>query len=752
MENNYLEIFQEGTMKTLRLFLFSFITLTIISNAQTVIPPGDVSGTWALGGSPYEIQGEITIPDGLTLTIEPGVLVEFQGHYKLNVQGRLLAVGTETDTITFTINNTTGFHDPNIPNGGWAGIRFINVFSMIDSSNITYCKIEYGKAIGSWPDNSGGAICVDGFDKLTIANCLITNNVAGGFDGPTGGGIALWNSNPMIKDNTISNNSAQFGGGIQFYESSPQIVNNIIVNNSAGAGGGIVFNGNSNPTIINATIDNNTATAGNGGGIASWGSNPSLINGTISGNTAVFWSGGIDCGNSNLSLMNVIVSGNTANVGGGIWAAFSDLDIDGSNFINNESITSSGGGIATRNSYLQIDSCTFAENTSGGKGGAIRFICADTLSALFHLTITNTSFENNIAVSGGGVYASNDDSTMLNVVIDKCELIDNTAERTGGLWLTAHGNMINFTLTNSIFTGNEVLNFTGGCSFNWCIGTVSNCLFASNIANSGGGNWNSGGVSVWSGSNVDFMNCTFADNSASYGAGLTVGMGGIATTTNCIFWGNSTDQIALDTLNGQGGTLTVNYCDIQGGENSVNVIDPILSTLTWKDGNIDADPFFVDPLLLDYHLQKSSPCIGTATDSIEINGIMCYCPPFDIEGNPRPNPTGSIPDMGAYESHLAVAGVEKNELVQPIGYALYQNYPNPFNPLTTIKYQIPELSFVTIKLFDLLGSEIATLVNEEKPIGSYEVGFDGVGLPSGVYFYTLQAGSFVETKKMVLMK
>ena len=99
-------------MQTLRFLLFSFIALTIISNAQTVIPPGDVSGTWAVGGSPYEIQGEITIPDGLTLTIEPGVLVEFQGHYKLNVQGRLLAVGTETDTIVFTINDTQDFMIP----------------------------------------------------------------------------------------------------------------------------------------------------------------------------------------------------------------------------------------------------------------------------------------------------------------------------------------------------------------------------------------------------------------------------------------------------------------------------------------------------------------------------------------------------------------------------------------------------------------------------------------------------------------
>jgi hypothetical protein len=85
-------------------------------------------------------------------------------------------------------------------------------------------------------------------------------------------------------------------------------------------------------------------------------------------------------------------------------------------------------------------------------------------------------------------------------------------------------------------------------------------------------------------------------------------------------------------------------------------------------------------------------------------------------------------------------------------YSLSNNYPNPFNPTTKISYQIPELSFTTLKVYDVLGSEIATLVNEEKSVGSYEVEFYGTGIVSGTYFYRLQAGSFVETKKMVLMK
>jgi hypothetical protein len=85
-------------------------------------------------------------------------------------------------------------------------------------------------------------------------------------------------------------------------------------------------------------------------------------------------------------------------------------------------------------------------------------------------------------------------------------------------------------------------------------------------------------------------------------------------------------------------------------------------------------------------------------------------------------------------------------------FALSQNYPNPFNPTTKIRYSIPNQGFVTLKVFDVLGREIATLVNKEQPVGNYEVEFDASSLTSGIYFYRIQAGEFVETKKMVLMK
>jgi hypothetical protein len=88
----------------------------------------------------------------------------------------------------------------------------------------------------------------------------------------------------------------------------------------------------------------------------------------------------------------------------------------------------------------------------------------------------------------------------------------------------------------------------------------------------------------------------------------------------------------------------------------------------------------------------------------------------------------------------------------PLDFSLHQNYPNPFNPTTKIKYSIPQLSNVIIKVFDILGNEIETLVNEEKQAGTYELTWDAENLVSGVYFYQLQTDSFVETRKMVLMK
>jgi len=129
---------------------------------------------------------------------------------------------------------------------------------------------------------------------------------------------------------------------------------------------------------------------------------------------------------------------------------------------------------------------------------------------------------------------------------------------------------------------------------------------------------------------------------------------------------------------------------------------------------------------------------------------------YTIVGSPQDDASGPY-SGSAYVYSGFVVGVENEQLEYPHYYRLTQNFPNPFNPSTKIKFTIPHLGAyrntpIQLIVYDVLGNEIVTLVNKEKPAGNYEVEFDGTGLPSGVYFYRLQAGNFIKTKKMLLMK
>ena len=121
----------------------------------------------------------------------------------------------------------------------------------------------------------------------------------------------------------------------------------------------------------------------------------------------------------------------------------------------------------------------------------------------------------------------------------------------------------------------------------------------------------------------------------------------------------------------------------------------------------------------------------------------------------RPNPTDSNPDIGAWESprRAPVVGLERqlsNNL--PNSYELKQNYPNPFNPVTIIAFDLPQPCKVTLKIFNLLGEEVTTLLSASLLSGSYKYEWDASGLASGVYLYRLEAEGYVETRKMILMK
>jgi len=138
-----------------------------------------------------------------------------------------------------------------------------------------------------------------------------------------------------------------------------------------------------------------------------------------------------------------------------------------------------------------------------------------------------------------------------------------------------------------------------------------------------------------------------------------------------------------------------------------------------------------------WHLQTFSP-YHYLTTTFCINTMVCFA-------------VGDHGTLYKATNGGSVTSIEKPEK-EISNYSIQQNYPNPFNPSTIIDYQIPKSGLVTLKVYDILGREIATLVNEEKPAGNYKIIFNGTNLTSGIYFYKIQAGNFSSIKKMILIR
>jgi parallel beta-helix repeat protein len=161
-----------------------------------------------------------------------------------------------------------------------------------------------------------------------------------------------------------------------------------------------------------------------------------------------------------------------------------------------------------------------------------------------------------------------------------------------------------------------------------------------------------------------------------------------------------------------------------------------------------ADPeaqIFVDYLNNDYHLLSNAQAVNSGTDLILPTVFE------DLDDISRPQ--GSGYDIGCYE-FSSITTVEQSDL--PTDFILFQNYPNPFNPSTVISWHSTVSNHQTLKIYDVLGNEVATLVDEYRPAGSYEVEFNTSSLKhqtsSGIYFYQLKSGSFIATKSMILIK
>ena len=182
-------------------------------------------------------------------------------------------------------------------------------------------------------------------------------------------------------------------------------------------------------------------------------------------------------------------------------------------------------------------------------------------------------------------------------------------------------------------------------------------------------------------------------------------------------------------------TVNANHGTLLGGVQWTNTAAPVLPG--WFQMNLDSGTC----------LPHTSMDIELLFDATEVDSGDFYASIIINSSDPF-TPSVVVPIHMIVSSTVGVG----DELNTPSTFNLYQNYPNPFNPSTTIKYSIPELSKVKLALFNLLGEEVTTLVNEEKNVGNYSVEFNAVALPSGVYFCQLRAGSFIQTKKMLLLK
>jgi hypothetical protein len=212
--------------------LFTLLLTASFVFAETHIPAGNVSGLWEGAGSPYLIEGDIAVQGTDLLTIEPGVDVIFQGYYRLLVQGQLLAVGTEEDSILFTCADTSV---------KWDGIDFVDLnLNAMDSSRLEYCEISYGIAgrmIGGVDFGNGGCLFIKNSSKLIINFNIFHHNCTKdtvGADGRDGlGGTP--NGSPGSPGEEVHNGK---GGAIFCFESNVAFIHNKFFHNHTGEASG----------------------------------------------------------------------------------------------------------------------------------------------------------------------------------------------------------------------------------------------------------------------------------------------------------------------------------------------------------------------------------------------------------------------------------------------------------------------------------------------------------------------------------
>ncbi len=332
-------------------------------------------------------------------------------------------------------------------------------------------------------------------------------------------------------------------------------------------------------------------------------------------------------------------------------------------------------------------------NSFWGEGDIIRNNIVHNIKSTNGYTCTG------ILLSGGGGNYGNNNMVYNNMVFDIQSTSSQSSSRVAGIELWCQNNpMIYY---NSVYLSGSGTNHQGSAAF---------------YVYSGFGG--SSGVEV---KNNIFVNTR--DESPYFASSIY--------TTNSSQLNSDYNDLYYDDTN-------INNCLVRIGSISYITL-PDWQALGKDQHSYVEMPHFISST--DLHINETIPTY------LESRGIPILGIESDIDDDARNTLT---PDIGADE-FSGIVGVE-DEMILPTEFILEQNYPNPFNPSTKIKYSVPQTSQVQIKVYDVLGNEIETLVNEEKPTGSYEKTWNAANLPSGVYFYQLKAGSFIETKKMILIK
>ncbi|RPH94733.1 T9SS C-terminal target domain-containing protein [candidate division KSB1 bacterium] len=408
--------------------------------------------------------------------------------------------------------------------------------------------------------------------------------------------------------------------------------------------GGGVFCENTSPHFTWCVFRNNFADADNGHGGAVFchsNSNPVFDHCTFIGNAARIRGGAVYCNqSSSAEFNNCLFNGNwaQANDGGGMACGYSSPRFDSCRFSNNQA-GNTGGGIWCYNCSPSFTGCVINNNSAQSGGG---IMCEQSSMSGF----TNCSIQNNRATNGhgGGVYSSSASPSF-----SGCTLANNVASQWGGGAYCAGSSSPSF--TSCQFVGDSAESAGGVICYNYCSAVFTNCLFKENKARGWGG-----GVHCYMNSSPRFVHCTVSANRAyaNYGSGVVCASASPVFISTVI-----TSSSGYNLLFQSSPSSSFRYCDIfaSGGTNIGNpshgptAIGQLLGTNSNGDSsdiylNIFNNPLFVDEAGGDLHLKEYSPCIGA--------GDPVNPPVTDFEGNLRPNPAGSHPDIGAYENERDV--------------------------------------------------------------------------------------------------